>query len=349
MVIGPALSMGGMERASATIANTFASLNKQTIYLSIFKKAHFFKLSADVVLLEPKNFNVTHLSIFKTIKWIRSSVRTLNPETILVYNKFYAAITMLALIGTNRKVFISERSSPFYRWKPKYELINRIAFLLNSPSGIISQTNIAAQHQKKYYRKNVQIQVIPNALRPVALYPEIKRENWILAVGRLDDALKGFDQLIVAFSKIKNAHWKLVFAGGDENGKLLKEQARALGILDNILFLGKVENIDKIYAQASIFVIPSRSEGFPNALCEAMAAGLPCISFDFIAGPRDIITDGVDGIIVENHNTDLLAQAIENLIDDPDLRNFLSNNAMNIISKLDHREIGREMLNFILK
>ena len=73
-------------------------------------------------------------------------------------------------------------------------------------------------------------------------------------------------------------------------------------MIRRIKFLGKVEEIDKCYAYAGMFVIPSRSEGFPNALAEAMTAGCCCVTFDFVAGPRDIITNNINGIIVENKN-----------------------------------------------
>src|SRR5690606_2343592 len=135
------------------------------------------------------------------------------------------------------------------------------------------QTAIAATYQKKIYGEKIPIRVIPNALRPVTLYPEIRRKKWILAVGRFGDPLKGFDRLIKAFSKIHAHDWYLVFAGGDRDGEALKTLANELGVLERVLFLGKVIDLDRIYAEAGIFVIPSRSEGFPNALCEALAAG----------------------------------------------------------------------------
>lgn len=224
-----------------------------------------------------------------------------------------------------------------------------LVYLFLKPAGVIAQTNIAANYQKKIYSKKTKICVIPNALRNVQLYPDVKRQNLVLAVGRLKDHLKGFDRLIEAFALIKNKDWKLAFAGGDEEGEHLKNQARELGIYDRISFLGKVKDMDRVYAQAGIFVIPSRSEGFPNALCEAMAAGLPCISFDFVAGPRDIITDGLDGLLVEDGNIEALAQTIDFLIENPAERERLGQNALEIRERLKLEKIGKEHLDFILE
>ncbi|MFK8009449.1 MAG: glycosyltransferase family 4 protein [Saprospiraceae bacterium] len=347
-VVGPSLKMGGMERASANLANSIYKVGYEVTYLSFFNQEKFFQLDDGVKLIEPIGFNSTSLSIFCTLKWIRKNIKELNPDSIIVFNKFYSALVLVALFGLKSKVFISERSSPLFKWNFKHETINRLIFWFFKPTGIIAQTSIAAQYQKEYYGKNIPIEVIPNALRPVLHFPNIQKEKIILAVGRLRDPLKGFDRLIEAFAKIKAKDWKLVFAGGDENGFDLKKQAKELRVLDRIGFLGQVRDLDPIYAKASIFVIPSRSEGFPNALCEAMAAGLPCIAFDFIAGPRDIITHEEDGIIVEDGNISKLAEAIDSLIENKEKRSILGENAEAIQERLSQNVIGKKMLSFVL-
>jgi glycosyltransferase involved in cell wall biosynthesis len=179
------------------------------------------------------------------------------------------------------------------------------------------------------------------------LYPEIERNNIILAVGRLGDHLKGFDLLIESFSFMKNKTWELHIAGGDKNGQELKKLATKLGVLDRITFLGKVQNIDIVYASAGIFVIPSRSEGFPNALAEAMGAGCCCVAFDFVAGPRDMIQHNRSGIIVDSGNMKKLALAIDELIDNPQRRLKLGQEATKINVKLSPKVISNEMIEFL--
>ena len=202
------------------------------------------------------------------------------------------------------------------------------------------------KYQRKYFKKT-EVIVIPNSVREVQLFPEIKREKVILAVGRLNDYLKGFDLLIESFAKLKNQDWELHIAGGDEEGEVLKEQAERLGVINRIKFLGKVKEIDKCYAYAGMFVIPSRSEGFPNALAEAMGAGCSCIAFDFTAGPRDIIVDGISGLIVENGNTTEMAKAIDYLIAHPEKRIQLSKEAIKIREKLNKNIIANKIKYFL--
>lgn len=346
LIVAPCLAMGGMERASVNTANSINDLNVDVVFISLFKKEHFFKLNSDIKLIEPEGFNIHKLDLIKSIKWIRVSVKQNNPDKVLVFNKFYGAITALALIGLKTSYYISERSSPLFKWKQPIKMINDLAFSLNRPEGVIAQTSIAASYQRKYYKKS-KIEVIPNVLRNIELFPDVKREEIILAVGRLGDHLKGLDLLIESFSKIKNKTWMLHIAGGDEDGSDLKQQAQKLGIIDRIKFLGKVKEVDLEYAKAGIYVIPSRSEGFPNALAEAMGAGCPCISFDFIAGPRDIINHEVSGLIVENGNTTEMAKTIDYLIASPEKREQLSKEAINIRKELDKNIIANKIKTFL--
>jgi glycosyltransferase involved in cell wall biosynthesis len=346
--IAPALSMGGMERASVNTANGLHNQNCEVIFLSFFKKDHFFKLNPNIKLIEPEGFNITSLSFMKSISWIRSEVKKSQPDSVLVFNKLYGAITALAIKGLGIPFFLSERSSPLFHWKFPFNIINKVAYKINPPQGIIAQTQIAAVYQKKYFKKS-KIKVIPNSLRSVEVFPEVQRENFILAVGRLNDHLKGFDLLLEAFALLNNQTWELHIAGGDENGEVLKQQSSELGITDRVRFLGKVKNIDLFYAKAGIFVIPSRSEGFPNALAEAMAAGCCSVAFDFIAGPRDMIKNNENGVIVPEGDIEALAKTIDNLIKNANKRHMLGENAQQIKAKLNQEVITKRIKDFITK
>ena len=348
LIIAPCLAMGGIERASSNTANGLSELGAKVYFLSLFKKEAFFKLNEGIEIIEPQGFNKTKLSLFKSILWIRKEVKRVNPEHILVFNKFYGAITALALLGTKYPYFLSERSSPLFVWRQPMRAINKFAFSIKPPKGVIAQTNIAAEYQRKYFKKT-EVIVIPNSVREVQLFPEIKREKVILAVGRLNDYLKGFDLLIKSFAKLKNQDWELHIAGGDEEGEALKEQAERLGVINRIKFLGKVKEIDKCYAYAGMFVIPSRSEGFPNVLAEAMTAGCCCIAFDFVAGPNEMITNGVDGILVPSGDTQKLAEAIDDLIVKDDFRDVLAQKAIKTSQHFKKSTIISKIANVINK
>ena len=155
LIIAPCLAMGGIERASSNTANGLSELGAKVYFLSLFKKEAFFKLNEGIEIIEPQGFNKTKLSLFKSILWIRKEVKRVNPEHILVFNKFYGAITALALLGTKYPYFLSERSSPLFVWRQPMRAINKLAFSIKPPKGVIAQTNIAAEYQRKYFQKTL--------------------------------------------------------------------------------------------------------------------------------------------------------------------------------------------------
>lgn len=344
LIIGPNLGLGGVERASSNISNGLHNLGHDLTYLALIPETPFYDLKTKYI--EPKNFNIKKMDFLSTILYIRKEVNRINPDSILCFTKFYAALVNLALLLTKYGIFVTERSSPFYLWPKKIEIICKISFFLKKPKGVVSQTSIASQYHQKYYGKT-KYTVVPNAIKEIIRYPEIKRENFILAVGRFHDPCKGFDLLIQAFNLLKNEDWKLVFAGGtQEEGQYLLDLA-INAKKDKIEFLGAIKDIDKLYSKAGIFVMPSRSEGFPNALAEALSAGCCCVSFDFTAGPRDLIKHGVNGEIVEAENIQALALTLDGLIIDSKRRDSYRKEAIKVGNKLSEKNISKLILEFI--
>lgn len=339
--------MGGMERASVNLATSLFEAGVDVTFVAMLKHEHAFKLPEGVGFHEPADFNSKRLAFFTTLSWLRKVVTACNPDSVIVYNKFFGALTLLALTGTRIPVIVSERSSPFYPWPTKLRIFHRIVYWFRRPIVVVAQTGIAAEVQKRYYGAKVPVQVIPNVLRKVHLHPGVTREKAVVAIGRLGEFNKGFDRVVSAFALCKLPDWKLWFAGPLNGSAYLDEEIDRLGIRGRIEFLGPVSDIDAVLARASIFVIASRSEGFPNALCEAMAAGLACVSLDFIAGPRDIIDNNVDGVIVGDNRIEELAIAMERLMKDSEERARLGTNAMAISNRLGKEKIAARYLNLL--
>jgi GalNAc-alpha-(1->4)-GalNAc-alpha-(1->3)-diNAcBac-PP-undecaprenol alpha-1,4-N-acetyl-D-galactosaminyltransferase len=342
-LVGPALTMGGMQRATVNFAELFDSLGFDVVVCVLVKREHFFKLPSHISIIEPENFNLKRIEKIKTIKWLNSEIKKREPDFVFAIQKFAASIVAAATMFIKIPYVLSERSSPNYNWGTIREVWMKTLFMLNPPKFCLAQTKYAANFQKKYYSKQTQIEVFPNLLRSVKKFEEIKRENYILAIGRFGDYLKGFDQLLNAFSLIKDSSWKLVFVGGSSENWEYKDLAKDLGVIDKIIFTGSLTDTDVWMAKASIFVIPSRSEGFPNALIEAMAAGLCVVAFNFQAGPNEIIENNVNGILVENGNIIELGDCLNKLISNCELRLKLGEQA-EITSKIYSPEMLKDKM-----
>ena len=169
---------------------------------------------------------------------------------------------------------------------------------------------------------------------------KVSRQPYILFAGTLDRN-KGFRDLIRSFAKIANDHpaWKIVFAGNGEidEGKQL---AKELGVDAQTVFLGWVggEAKDKLFKEASVFCLPSYAEGFPMAVLDAWAYGLPVITTP-AGGLPDVLDDGKNALVFQPGDTAHLSRCLERLISDDELRGAISGESLKLsqtVFNIDH-------------
>ena len=141
--------------------------------------------------------------------------------------------------------------------------------------------------------------------------------------------------MIRAFSHLGNKDWKLTIIGEGSERNNLEKLIYDLKLEDYISMPGRTKAIEKWYQKSSIFVLSSRNEGFGNVLCEAMAYGCACVSFDCIAGPNEIITDKIDGYLVRNGDINALSEKMDFLINTPEERRGIGKEAMKIRDRLN--------------
>jgi len=165
----------------------------------------------------------------------------------------------------------------------------------------------------------------------------------VMAAGRLTRQ-KGFDLLLSAFAMAHPTRTKLVIAGTGPDEHALKRQAKVLGISDVVLFPGFVESPCQLFAHADIFILPSRWEGFGHVIAEAMASGTPVIATDCPHGPRDIIFNGQNGVLVKNGDVVEMAGAMSRLLNDPVLANQLAASAQVNVGRFAMHTISQQYI-----
>ena len=204
---------------------------------------------------------------------------------------------------------------------------------------------VLTEKDAKDWKRIIKATVIPNS---VAFYPEqiTHCENkCIISVGRLTEQ-KGYDLLIKAWGIVayKHPEWKIVVYGEGELQEYLKKEINRLNLQDSFIITNPVQNIADKYMESSFYVLSSRFEGFGLVLIEAMACGLPCISFNCPNGPADIIKDKIDGILTENGNIEELAKAIDYLISFPEKRKEMGHRARQNVQRYKPDEIMQKWI-----
>lgn len=182
---------------------------------------------------------------------------------------------------------------------------------------VITQTDII-KHDILRYFPETPIAVVPNG---ITLPGKRAAGNAIVSLGRLDP-VKGINYLIEAVKGIDNCP-ELVIAGDGPEANSLRRMAEGA----NIRFLGRIENIEQLLLQGMLFVLPSLSEGLPQAMLEAMSYGLPVVATN-VGGIPDVVEDGKTGFLVEPKNIEDMRKHIEILVRDDALRHAMSDNCI---------------------
>ncbi|GAB2489698.1 hypothetical protein GCM10027187_65870 [Streptosporangium sandarakinum] len=162
---------------------------------------------------------------------------------------------------------------------------------------------------------------IPNAIHTLRRTPSAQENPIVVAAGRLVKQ-KGLDLLIPAFAQVVRRFpgWRLHIYGTGPKKTELSALIGELGLDGNVELMGRTPRLDEKLAQASVYALSSRFEGLPMVMIEAMSHALPVVAFDCPTGPRDVLTDGVDGLLVPPKDVDALAGTLIRVIGDRELR-----------------------------
>jgi GalNAc-alpha-(1->4)-GalNAc-alpha-(1->3)-diNAcBac-PP-undecaprenol alpha-1,4-N-acetyl-D-galactosaminyltransferase len=346
LIINNGLAAGGIERASVSIANYFASIGFRISVIALYQSEKIFKLNEGISFHEPKfsrqNLN-KYYYLFKLMLFIRKTTYKINPDSILSFSEWTNSFVVVSLLASKYPVFVTDRMSPLAKLPFITELLRSLFY--KKASGIIAQSNFAKQVLEKKTNAN-NILVIYNPVN-VIYRVECISKNRIVSVGRLEE-VKGHKYLIQAFAMIDKLDWELSIVGEGSQRINLYNLACSLGIENRVIFHGHLDNFDLQLSESKIFVLPSLKEGFPNSLIEAMSLPLPCIASDTFNGKNEIITHGENGLLVEPGNVNELVKAMNMLINNEVMRNKLAFNAFKIRDKLKFETIANQYLQFVL-
>jgi glycosyltransferase involved in cell wall biosynthesis len=282
---------------------------------------------------------------------LRRAIRDIQPQTVLAMMTTTAILTILATRGFACRVVVSERVYPPFSTTSRVWQFLRIASY-RCADLVVAQTEAAAEWLREHCGVS-RVAVVHNAVAlpndcitdPSSGFDTATRgtANMLLAVGRLEHQ-KGFDILLEAFARISKQFpdWTLCLLGEGPARPRLLDHIREQGLEARVRLVGRVRDVRMWYEQCDVFCLSSRYEGFPNALLEAMSAGRAVVSFDCLTGPREIITNRVNGLLVEPADGATgLAAALAELMSDSALRQELGQRALQVNERFSRATLLR--------
>jgi glycosyltransferase involved in cell wall biosynthesis len=358
------LSSGGAERVAVSLASYWASKGCEVSIVTLAGTEMDFydvphgvgRVSLGMASASSGTFAAVRKNLTR-VGALRSLLRASCPDVAISFMDQSNVLLAASSLGLkNLGVIGSERIHP-----PRHATGRAWSFLrryfYSYLDAVVAQTGQTAEWLRRHTMAR-DVEVIPNPVNvplpvrsPIIAPPNRQSdERLLLAVGRLCHQ-KGFDLLIKSFAMVaaRFLNWKLCILGEGRDRGALEQQIRNLGLSGRVHLPGRAGNVGQWYQSADIYVMSSRFEGFPNTLLEAMAYGVPSVSFDCDTGPRDIIRDGVNGLLITDGDDQALAHALGRLMGAPDLRRRFSRAAVSVAQKYSMEVIGKSWDSLIQK
>lgn len=332
------MNAGGAERVAATLVNAWADRGDSVVlvptHLASMRSFYPIDERVKVRWLHSVVRRLPLPSFILKLLAIRRVIKQEKPDVVISFLTNVNVMVLIASLGLTVPTVVCERTNPAYsksagpllRWlrSKTYARASKVAL----------QTEASVQDFAALEPTLPDMAVLPNplpdALLSVQRTVSVEQESAarVVAMGRLVPA-KGFKQLINAFAEVAftRPNWALyIYGEGPLRGEL-ERQAELVGLKSRIHLVGRTEQPWHELNKAQLFVLSSQYEGFPNALLEAMALGLACISVDCPSGPAEITRQGQDARLIPLNDAHALQTALAELMDDKRLRGVMGQRA----------------------
>lgn len=346
------LSDGGAERVVSVLASKLAEDGNDVYILVYFPTTNEYltnNLVKKVYMTKDEN-EYQMLGFGSKIALIRRKLKGIQPDFVIPFLYFVGVHVQLAHYGLKGKVVQTVRNDPRSVPEDRVErLIRDITY------SFMWRGFVQNRRQLEYFPRFIQkkLVVLPNPVSEQFLNivrPERKLFT-ILAAGRLQRQ-KNFPMLIRAAKllKEKGYNFRICIYGEGELAEELNSFIAEYDVAGYCMLCGRSNNMSATYQEADVFVMTSNFEGMPNALMEAMASGLPCISTDCPTGPSELIENGVNGFLIEMDNHEQLANKIEDYFNNEEIARMFGKRAKNqIMLKYSPAIIARRFTNEVLR
>lgn len=248
-------------------------------------------------------------------------------DVAIIMGNYPGFLTSTARFGTKTKLIFCDHGALMNQWERKDIVFIRLLSSLLSHRVVTLTEQSRDDYRRKFHLKKSKVECIYNWIDldcPRSEKYQLASKK-IVSAGRFGHE-KGFDLLVRAFPPVAKKHpdWQLDLFGDGEMMPTVRALIAEYSLEDQVNLLGMRTDLAERYRDYAMYVLPSYREGMPLVLLEAKANRLPIVSFDIMTGPREIVRDGVDGILVPPYDLEQMSDAICRLIEDDELRSSMS-------------------------
>jgi glycosyltransferase involved in cell wall biosynthesis len=299
----------------------------------------FYSFNEKIVLHDMilEGANIKFLNNYR--KSLNKQVASINPDIIIVCDNGFKAFTIPFILKGNKPIIFECHGSRFIEENVTNDMFFsnfsrklKYSFKFFGASKFNKIITLSEENREEWSKKNSI--VIPNPIWLDTNVTSKLNSKKVIVVSR-HSYEKGIDRLLLIWKKVISIHtdWVLDIYGKSEEKNNHLALANNLNLKNNVSFFEPVNNINEKYLEASMCLMASRYEGIPMVLVEAMASGLPCITYDCPCGPRAVVNNNYNGFLIENSNENEFVKAVCNLIEDENLRIQMGKNAKESTNK----------------
>lgn len=349
--MGDSLSSGGAEKVHAILSNYFERQGFE-VHNCILVDAVSYDYSGSLLNLGKIKSNSS--SIVRKYYRFRAIQRWVNSNNFDCLIDFRMRPSFVLEFMLSRKVYPKNTIYTVHSGVLEFYFIKSIFLskLIYGKKKIIAVSKAVGDKIVSCYGLiNVQTIYNPIDLDRISVLKEVEisENNYVLSVGSMDSSIKQIDKLIVAYSKseLPKQNIKLILLGEGKNRIIYQKLVEKLNLSNLILFKGVVQNPFPYYRKAIFYLLSSKNEGLPNVIIESLACGTPVVAFDCFSGPREIISNRQNGLLVEDQNFEKLIEAMNLMASDFDLCQRCKQNAVKSVQKFSVEIIGKQWKEYI--
>lgn len=343
--------IGGIESVTASLVNALCDKYEVHLVSVCGDKPSAYKLDERIKYIcfksgEQRLRNMRIANKNKLADYINS-----NQIDVVFSQGTYAGFILSAVrFSVKAKLVFCDHGALINQWNEKSTVFVRlISSILHHKTVTLTKQNMH-DYRRRFLIPERRISVIPNWISDDVAFSDkydIDSKR-IISAGRFGKE-KGFDMLVKAFAPVAEKHpdWHLDIYGDGEMTDTVKGLIEDYNIGENVHLMGMCSNLAEKYKEYSMYVLPSYREGLPLVLLEAKANRLPIVSFDIMTGPREIVRDGIDGILVAPYDLEEMGNAICSLIENEDLRSSMSLKSQENIYKFSKTAILKQWCDLI--